>query len=103
QAPLHATGQHAGAVVAFVPQTELAQIFLGALACESSRQAVVTTLRHDDIGNLFEGTEIDFLWHHAEVKLGFVDVRRDIATEHPDFAGTGLYQGGDDADHGRLA
>jgi hypothetical protein len=82
QAPLHAAGQGPGRVVALVPQTQFAQVLLGALAGQFRWQAVVAGLVGDDIEHLLEQVEVELLRHDADEFLGTGEVRIDIHTVH---------------------
>ena len=102
QPPLHAAGEVARRLVAFVPQPEPLQIALGALARDCARQAVVTGLIADDVEHLLELREVELLRHHAEIAFGAGKIDVDVFVEHAHAAAALAHQRTDDADGGRF-
>ncbi len=89
--------------VAAVPERQLRQVFLDALARELARDAVETRLVDDDGLGRLEQVEVQLLRHHADAGLGSLELGVEVVAEHADLARGLVDQRGDDADQRALA
>ena len=103
QAALHAAGQAARDAPAPLPQLQLLEVLLGALARYRARDAVEARLvDHDRVRGL-EHVEVQFLRHDADAGLGRLQLVVDVVAEDARLAGGLVDERGDDPDERGLA
>src|SRR5213082_3386807 len=103
QAALHAAGQAARHAPAPLPQLQLLEVLLGALARYRARDAVEARLvDHDGVRGL-EHVEVQFLRHDADAGLGRLQLVVDVVAEDARLAGGLVDERGDDPDERGLA
>ena len=90
-------------VVATIPELQFSEILLRPLRGNAMRDAVVPRLGDDDIQDLLEKIEIDFLRHQANATLGECMGPVDIVAKDLDGATSLVNQRGNDANRRRLA
>ncbi len=98
QATLHATGQRTRRHIALVPQAKLGQVLLGAFLGNFRRDAVVTSLGHDDVEGLFELVEVELLGYDADAALKRRRVLVQVVAEDIHRAAGLVHQGRKNAD-----
>ncbi len=70
QAAFHTTGQHARTLAALVGEPQLIEVIIGAGLGNIERDAVVPGLYRENIFDLLEDIEIEFLRHDTDVGFG---------------------------------
>ena len=103
QPALHAARQRARHAPPLVPEGELPEILLGALAGKCTRDAVEAGLvDHDGLRRL-EHVEVEFLGHDPDAGLGALEIGVEVVAEDLHRAGGLGDERGADADEGALA
>ena len=69
------------AILSFVPELQLLQVFFGALARDVARDAVETGLVDDDGVRRLELVEVELLRHDADAGLGRFELAVDVVAE----------------------
>ena len=87
--PFHAARQTARDVIAAIPETQGAQVFLDALLAQFAAESVVAGLVGHGVADRFPEVQVDLLRHNAEAGFRSLEFRIDIVPEYFHLA-TGL-------------
>src|ERR1035441_2361220 len=100
---LHAAREPARGTVPLVPELQLPQIALGTRSRLGTLDAVEAGLVHHDGHRALELVEVQLLRHHADARLGQLELTVDIEAEDAGGTASLIDQRGHNTDQGRLA